>query len=314
MAEVIKPTPKKGKDFSQHLQDIKEASAKKESLWRERVEISVDTKGFPYFLLHPLSDLHLGHVGVDLDALASHLDFIDNTPVHTIWVGDLGDFFLPKAIPSGMLGDVATPSEQLEALTQLMQSYADKTLAVVNDPSHPGWVNKTTGLDVYELATRGLDIPLLNTGGIIELNINGIIYKLAVFHKIHSYNSSLNRLNAHHRIRELHTDVDVVIAGHRHIGAMEKSVHREGKPTFLQMGTFKINDQYGVREGMIPRPQVFFPTLFFDARRKNVEMIEDLSTAQEMIKALSLAYKQEGVGLLGVAKQNEKKRRTSAKR
>lgn len=307
MAEVLKPPPKSRKDFTQHLRDIKEASALKESRWRDHVKIEVDTKGFPYFILHPLSDLHLGHAGVDLDALASHLDFIDNTPVYTMWVGDLGDFFLPKAIPSGMLGDVITPAEQLEALTELLTSYASKSLAVVNDPSHPGWVNKTAGLDVYEIATRGIDIPLLNTGGIVELVVGSQTYRISVFHKIHSYNSSLNRLNAHHRIRELHTDVDCVIAGHRHIGAMEKSVHREDKPVFVQMGTFKVDDQYGVREGMIPRPQVFFPTLFFDSRRKNIEVIEDLQTAQEMIAALSLAHKQTAVALLDKSTTRKKR-------
>lgn len=307
MSEVIKPPMPVIRSLSERLTQISEAKALKESRWKDVIRIEVDTKGSPYFVLHPLSDLHLGHAGVDMGTLAKHLSFIKNENVHTVWVGDLGDFFLPKAIPSGMLGDVITPAEQLEALTELLKEYEKKSLGIVNDPSHPGWVNKTAGLDIYEIASRGLDIPLLNTGGILELVVGSQTYRIALFHKIHSYNSSLNRLNAHHRIRELHQDVDCVIAGHRHIGAIEKSVHREGKPMFVQMGTFKIDDQYGVREGMIPRPQVFFPTLFFDARKKNIEMIEDLSTAGEFVSAVSQYHRQVATGVVGIAKRTRRK-------
>lgn len=288
MAEVIRPKPIPEKPLSDLIDTYQQLIAlQKEGApqWKEKISVHIDTD-LPYFAFTPLSDIHLGHAGVDLEALSEYLAFIRTGMTKTFFAGDIVDNFSPVAIPEGMLGDPMVPQVQLEMMTRLFREYEPHTLGVVNTPSHDGWTRKKTGIDLLALAVKGTEIPLLKNGGVLDLSVNGQRYKIVIFHKIDKYNSSLNRLNAHHRVRELHTEADVVLSAHRHIGAMEKSVHREGKPYFVQLGTTKIDDSYGEVEGMFPRPQVFFPTLFFDTRKHNVEAIEDLEMARNFCEMM----------------------------
>jgi UDP-2,3-diacylglucosamine pyrophosphatase LpxH len=277
------------------------------TIWRESTSLHVDTGGYPYFYFHPLSDVHIGHQGVDHQALLEHLAFIKRMPVTTALVGDVADFFLPSKHPDGMLGDVITPDDQLVLWRRFMEEYKEKLLGVVQDPSHVDWARRQAGIEPYRWMTLDLEIPLLESGGHIDLTVNDQRYKIVMFHQVAKYNSSFNRTHSLKRMRELHVDdADVVIGGHVHIGAMEKAVHREGKPYFVQLGTFKTEDGFGTRGGYVPRPQVFFPTLVFDGRKHNVEAIEDLDAGEEFIHAMDAFYKTLAVGHLGYGKRKRR--------
>jgi len=301
MPEIIKPKPKEAVDFNRHLarlqalQDLREET----NLWQEKVDLHVDTQGFPYFMLLPLSDLHIGHQGVDMDELGHYLRYLKDYPVQTVLVGDLGDFFSPTKHPDGMLGDVITPDDQLLLLKRFMETYQDKILAVVQDPSHGDWVRQSSGIEPYRWITEDLNIPLLQSGGLLDLSVNNERYRISLYHAISKFNSSFNRTHAAKRSRELHRDCDMVISGHVHIGAMEKAVHREDTPYFVQLGTFKVNDGFGTRNGMFPKPQPFYPTLLFDGRRHNIEAIEDPDSAMEFINAMKAYQTTLAVGTHG---------------
>ena len=199
-----------------------------------------------------------------------------------------------------MLQDVLTPDDQLLLLRRFMQEFQEKILASVQDPSHTDWIRSRAGIEPHRWMTEDLDIPLLKSGSVMNLTVNDQRYKILLFHAIARFGSSFNRTHPHKRMLEMHRDADVVIAGHRHIGAMEKTVHRDEKmPSLVQLGTFKTKDEFGERYGMVPRPQVFFPTMFFDARRHNIEMIEDIQAAQEFLAASSHYARQMGVAYLG---------------
>ena len=171
-------------------------------------------------------------------------------------------------------------------MREFYKTYEGKILTITQDNSHPGWITQTTGLEPKRILTEGLDIPLLKNGGVINLYVNDVHYRGLLFHEIGQYKSSLNITNAHKRMLDMRLDADFVIAGHTHIGDMEKPVKREGKPYLVQLGTFKTEDDYGDLRGLSPKPQVFFPTLFFNGKRKNIEAIEDREDANEIIEAL----------------------------
>lgn len=291
------------RDFKRHmerLRQIQELRAET-ALWRDETSVHVDTRGMPYFCMMPLADLHIGHQGCDMEAVAEHLDFLKKHNVATVLVGDLGDFFSPTKHPDGMLGDVITPDDQLLLLRRFMQEYKDSILAVTQDSSHPDWVRQASGVEPYRWMTEDLGITLLNNGGILDLTVNNQQYTVALYHEIARYNSSFNRTHALKRMRELDRPADVVVGAHRHIGALEKAVHQEQKPLFVQLGTFKTRDSFGIRRGMVPTPQTFFPTLFFDGRKHNVEAVEDIEAAGEMIDALDARAKQIAVSYLGMS-------------
>jgi DNA polymerase II small subunit/DNA polymerase delta subunit B len=279
--------------FDRHFERIQELQAikKETSLWKDEITVNVDTGKLPYMPFRPLSDTHIGSAGVDMKELRKHLDDIKNSSLITAMVGDIGDFFGPMAHPEGMMGDVITPDDQLSALRRFFEEYQDKMMCTVQDPSHTDWIRQKAGIEPQRYLVENLQIPALKSGGLVRLIVNGIEYKILMFHQIGKFGSSLNITNAGKRMLDMAKDVDIVFSGHTHIGAMEKVVKRDGKPYIVQFGTFKTDDDFGTRKGLVPKPQVFFPTIFFGSKVKNIECIENRETAMDMMDALNRKYR-----------------------
>ena len=279
--EVTRPIIDDPLSFEEHLARVEQLQEiKKETgLWKEEMTVEVKTNGFPFFVMRPLSDMHMGAIGTDMTAIREHLGDIKKYPIYTPLVGDIGDFFGPFKHQSGMLGDVIDPDDQLSMLRRFYEEYKEKILCTVQDPSHTDWIRQATGIEPQRLLVEKLGITALVSGGLMRLKVNDQEYKILLFHAIGKFGSSLNLTNAGKRMIDMADDVDLVLSGHSHIGAMEKLVKRMRKATILQMGTFKTKDDFGRRLGLKPNPQVFFPTIFFDGRKHNIEMIEDRESA-----------------------------------
>ena len=285
---VEKPDAIKPISFAQHLSRIEAIRdlRKETALWKDEVEIKIDTGRMPYFFMRPLADMHLGGMGVDMEAVRSNLQDLRALPITTTLQGDLGNFFAPMKHPEGMMGDAVTPDDQLSMIRRFFEEYQDKILATVQDPSHTDWIRQLAGIEPQRYITENLQIPALKNGGVMHLNVNGIEYNGLLFHQIGQYKSSLNITNAGKRMLDMAGDADFVVSGHTHIGAMEKLVKRDKKPVIIQLGTFKTEDDFGTRLGLSPNPQVFFPTIVFGSKRKSIEVIEDREVAGDFIRAL----------------------------
>lgn len=278
---VTRPVIEDPLSFEEHLTRVEQLQEiKKETgLWKEEMTVEVQTNGFPFFVMRPLSDMHMGAIGTDMEAIRSHLGDIKKYPIYAPLVGDIGDFFGPFKHQSGMLGDVIDPDDQLTMLRRFYEEYKEKILCTVQDPSHTDWIRQATGIEPQRILVEKLGITALVSGGLMNLKVDQQTYKILFFHAIGKYSSSLNLTNAGKRMLDMADDVDLVLSGHTHIGAMEKLVKRMKKATIVQMGTFKTKDDFGRRLGLKPNPQVFFPTIFFDGRKHNIEMIEDRESA-----------------------------------
>jgi len=270
-------------DRLEQLQEIQKES----SLWKEEMTIEVETGKFPFFIFRPFSDMHMGAIGTDMKAIRSHLKDMEEYPVYTALLGDIGDFFNPMKHPEGMMGDAINPDDQLTLVRAFFKTYKDNIMCTVQDPSHMDWIRQVAGIEPQRYLVEDLGITALKNGGMMNLKVNDIEYKISLFHQIGKFNSSLNITNAQKRMLDMHEDADIVIAGHTHIGEVSKLVKRNKKAVVLQLGTFKTEDDFGTRKGLVPRPQVFFPTLFFDGRRKNIEFIEEREAATEWISTLA---------------------------
>jgi len=283
--QVIKPQSEGEISFDGELNRIKELRKQREALniWKEEATIQVDTGDLPYFFVMPLSDIHIGSEFVDYDELDRHLAALRDYPIYTILVGDLGDFFNPQKYPRGMMEDVVTPDTQLLVLRKFFEEYKDKILCGVTG-NHDDWLHHVAGIEPFRWISQDLNIPLLYSGGRLNLQVNGIDYRFLLYHGISNFNSSFNPTHAGKRMLELHHDADVVISGDKHRFGMEKLTHRDKKPYIIQLGTFKTKDPFGKRGyGRVPDPKVGYPVLFLSAGEKNVEAIEDLDTAQYFI-------------------------------
>jgi hypothetical protein len=277
------------------LQQLSEATRQKE-LWRDEVEIKVKTRGLPFMLL-PLSDLHIGSGGVDYQSLKKHLDFIKRNPVYTILVGDLADNFSPIKHPTAMKEDVVSPTDQWAVARSFFREYEDKILAVVSG-NHDEWTG-AVGIDIYRWLTEDLNIPLLKGGGLLRLNIDDAQFKVRLWHKIARLNSQFNYTHAGKQaLRLAGDDSDVIITGDKHLGGIEQTHIGDKKRTIVQLGTFKVEDSFGRSQGFVQRPKPFYPVLMFFPNTHNIEAVENLDQAEELIDGMVKYYKQKAVSLI----------------
>ncbi len=290
---IHKPLAPFKETFQDSLDRMKSIQELREPLqiWKDEVNVRVDTGKMPYFFLLPLSDLHLGSEYTDYTFVEKALKFSKDNHVQQAHFGDIGDFFSPKIIPEAMMDTVANPDEQMKAIRDFYEEYKNNILFSVSG-NHDDWVRKASGVEPYRWLTQDLNIPLLNSGGHVNLDVNGINYKILGYHAIGKFNSSFNLTHAGKRMLELQEDADVVISGHRHQFAMEKSQLRDKKVLVVQLGTTKTEDMFGKRSyGLGPKPQIGFPVLMFNGVTKNVEAIEDLTQAQDIIRGLKRNYR-----------------------
>jgi predicted phosphodiesterase len=283
------------------LQQLVETSRQKE-IWKDSIEIRVRTRGLP-FMLMPLSDLHIGAEGVDYQELKKHLDFIKENPVYTVLVGDLVDNFSPLKHPTAMKEDVMSPTDQWAIARSFFKEYEDKIIGVVSG-NHDEWTG-AVGIDIYRWLTEDLNIPLLKGGGSLRLNIDDQEFKIRLWHRIARLNSQFNYTHAGKQaLRLAGDDSDVIITGDKHLGGIEQTYIGNKKRTIVQLGTFKVEDSFGRSQGFVQHPRPLYPVLMFFPNAHNIEIIESIDQAEELISAVKRFYHQKAVSLIGLNKTN----------
>lgn len=282
------------------LSSLAEQSRKKE-LWRDEVEVRVKTRGLPFMLL-PLSDLHIGSNSVAYDTMGEYFRFLKNNPVYTVLVGDLADNFSPVKHPQAMKEDIVSPTDQWSVARAFFKEYEEKVLSVISG-NHDEWTG-AVGIDIYRWLTEDLNIPLLKGGGLLKLNIDGEEFKIRLWHRIARLNSQFNYTHAGKQaLRLAGDDSDVIITGDKHLGGFEQTHIGDKKRTIIQLGTFKVEDAYGRSQGFVQRPKPFFPILLFFPHTHNIEVIENIDQAEDIIQAMIKYYKQKSVALLGYGRK-----------
>lgn len=266
-------------------------------VWQSSAEVSWNTDR-PLQPILPLADLHLGHRGVNYEALKARLEWAKEFDAKLILLGDLIDGFTPSTIPSGMI-DQAPIQMQVNALKAFLSEYQDRILCNVSTPHHDGWVYQATGVDIQRVLTEDLNIPLIESGGELKIIVNGIPYDLSVFHKIGQYNSSLNLTNASKRVIDKHTDADFVLSGHVHKSSTEVLNIRGKRRGLVVVGTLKGGDKWGRRQGFVGGVDIDrFPIILLRTDRKDFEIIDSPETAGELLDGIQQMYRNIAQGLL----------------
>lgn len=304
--QVEKPSTKQLPDFKQTLaqmQQIQEIERNLE-LWQKELEIQFTVGGQPWLPIMALGDFHLGSFDTDMNSLSRHLDFARDHNVRIMLLGDLADMFLPGKIPEGAQADTSI-NMQLHLLRQFFIEYQDLILACVSDPSHVDWTRQIAGIDTYRWLTNDLNIPLLETGGLLKMGVNDQQYNWSLWHKVGQYNSSLNPTHVHKRVVDRHSadELDFVVTGHTHKGATEINKTIRGKKRGLvQLGTFKTlggQDKYA-RKGFVGGVNQHFPLFLLRADQHDFEIIDNLNSADMILDGLDLYNQQYAQGMLGL--------------
>lgn len=295
--KILLPDTKSSASWSNYLEELKQR--KKENLWKDKVEVKVETTSIPYLLFCPLSDIHLGSSGTNYEALEDYVRLIRDYGVTTVLLGDLGDFFMPTKIPEGMLGQNLSVEEQVLMIKSFLEEIKDGLLAVVSG-NHDDRFYQATGFDIYSYLTSDLNIPLLSSGGILNLKVDNQDYNLRLFHKIARLNSQFNYTHAGKQALRLGgiDDLDMIISGDKHLGSVETTTYGKRKVVIAQLGTFKEDDSWAKSQGFVQSPQVFFPVFALDGRQKNIEYFVNPTSALEFYQTMEQFAKLKSVGLL----------------
>lgn len=305
LPRVTVPRADKSIDWAREMSRYKSLKSEKQDfeLWQKDLEVKVDTKGVGHFAVCFLTDIHLGAQGTDYDSLNKYRSAIIENPIYTVLLGDLADFFNPKILAHAMMGDVENPDEQMESVSAFLGGgFAEKTLGAVNG-NHEQFATNSAGIDPMRWINKNFNIPLLQAGSVLTLKVDDEEYRIGMWHKLARYNSSLNMTHAGKQAMRMSTDnLDMVVSGDKHMGAMEEFVHKDRVGYVTQLGTFKTSDPWGREMGMTPPPQVFFPVFFFDGSKHEITPVRDLDTGVGIFQAFQEMSKKKGIAALGMAK------------
>lgn len=219
-----------------------------------------------------MSDVHLGSSHTDYDAFFGDLKTIaENPQIYLMKGGDWCDKFIPSFRDANASAWQLQPPEiQLRIVEELMKRLRGTLVAVIGG-NHDRMDSKKTGISTEYFIHRNLKVPYLPEGGLVEITIGEVKYKILWKHD-YRFNSAINLFNAHHRLLEqLAPDVDVVVTEHQHNPGME-SIEKfdfDQKRTVISVrtGSYKLDDPYsmGYFKAGRPGPQTI---IFWPDRRK----------------------------------------------
>lgn len=217
---------------------------------KEFAEVRIDSEAPIGIVLS--SDWHLGSKGVDYNLFQKHMNMVKDEP--NAYLAALSNTIDGYIWPDGIWSEVAHLEEQVEIAKTFGKEWKDKMLAVVGSRCHD-WTKARGGISPQEIAFReNVDsgMPFFKNGGVLEVDLNGNKYDIAMLHKSR-FHSSLNVTNPNKRVHDLRYPADIVAIAHHHVASIEDTYRYEGKyqKEFLAVrtGTYKIDDDYGQSEG-----------------------------------------------------------------
>lgn len=214
------------------------------------------------------SDWHIGSPATDYALLKAHIDAVKaRKEVYVCLGGDGWDGFLPSFKNSGAVAaQLVSPQLQMLAYKQALIELRAKIISICGG-NHNDMLVKKTGVDANRFVLDGMEFPYLPNGGLIRLTVGKVEYKIVQKHHWR-FNSSLNKFNTHHRIRDLlYSAADIVVTEHEHNPGIEtewvEEFDQKRQIVNVRTGAYKIGDAFSRRlwKDGVPGPEcmVLFP-------------------------------------------------------
>jgi len=263
-----------------------------------------------------LADLHVGSLAAGLNPLMDLVSYILANP--NVVVVDLGDSV--EGIKAEYLDTNRTAidlQQQIDLIRSLVYEPLAKEgriLAMVSDYwGHPGWAQDLTTQNPWVAMTSGLDIPLIQNGG--ELNIrfaNGRMVKQRIWHNPPATSTvdPVSGLRDEALTTSESSRADIYSSGHIHRMAVGEEEYAGGKTKviYISSGTLKgsndeaARDKFGVKLGKRPSDPlvqgvIIEPKTRGKARDGKSYPFATLTQGQTAFHALNLLNRAEAVGI-----------------
>jgi hypothetical protein len=207
------------------------------------VDINTD---YRYIVIKPLSDMHLGDIGVEYERLVDFTDSLLAIPyLYTCLLGDETDNFVSFKNQLPVVTQMLSPEEQNEFLESWLNEIKPRLL-FSSWGNHMEFSERSAGVNpVKHILNR--NVVYFNGIGYCTIRVNGIDYKFVSTH-ITRYNSSFNKTHGLKQLmRKDAPDASIFLSGHIHDPAYEWSYERGEFRLFMVLGTLKARDSYSQR-------------------------------------------------------------------
>ena len=303
----IRTAPFKNRKDARDLCDAFKAAAVREktSIRQSTTEASIDTD--QPIALSFISDVHLGSPHTNYEAFFADVDTIAGDPrLYLMKGGDWCDKFM------GQFKDKMAPANALQPpqiqllVTERLMKHLGKAIVAICGGNHDNMDSRQTGISTEYFIHRDLQIPVLPQGGLVELNVGGVVYKILWKHN-YRFNSSLNQFNAHHRMLEtLAPDADVVVMEHEHNPGCESiekyDLGQQRTVVNIRTGTYKESDPFSMQYFKAgqrgPQTIILWPKekkiLALHGRDALTDAVTYLNGVREYPKKVSNAKKEKG--------------------
>jgi len=276
--------------YKEIINNIKNAQSayKKSSKSNKTATISIKTKS-DIIILQPLSDIHIGAMGTNYELIEQYTDLLNAIPnLYTCFIGDLCDNFVNFKSVSAMHGQLIPPATQARVLEEWLMDINHKILFSTWS-NHDQMEENKTGYNTIKRILQDKTL-YLNTIAKAEIFINDILYKVGVTHKTRYWSS----FNTTHGLKQLSRkdlpNLDIYIAGDRHVPAFECAYEQGMKQTYIQLGTFKEEDSWSNQYFSISTSTAM-PCLTLDTRTHNVTVFWSIEEAIQFCNGVTLNNK-----------------------
>lgn len=275
--------------FLKEAQQInKEAKVgQKEATWL----IEAEYPNLPVIILLA-SDIHYGSMGVNYKLLDRHLKIVENTPnIYACFNGDQIDNFSPTVIPDGMLNNPISPQMQAQVFMERLSELDRKSkIGLLAHGNHDDWI-RAAGYDFYQTFMREFEAPVFDEGGILNMVVGGVNYRMAVNHQFWG-KSKINATNQPKRMIEYMGggNVDIGWVGHTHQASYEHFNKGPKELIAVVSGTYKQDDAWGKKKGIDSHAGMPGIALMLWPYEKRMEAFKDIEVAQDFMIAMITEY------------------------
>lgn len=231
------------------------------------------------------ADWHIGGQGIDYKTLDRDIDLMNSCPwLYAFLGGDACENWVLDWITEAQKMQSANVQQQWAVFRYLLERILPSVICV-GDGNHPAWTRQVAGIDPTWQAMKDLGAVYTKEGGLLNLRVGNIAYKIYRKHRPRFYSS----YNPGHAVQQMwrfgECDFDVGVAEHHHepnIGTF--NAHNE-KKIWVRTGTYMVYDEYSRSKGFYgASPET--PVVIFYPDRKEYLPILGLQEAIDYLNNL----------------------------
>ena len=276
-------------DYSQVWDSIQDFQGALEEKSIEQNLVNIRIKTNKWIGVAFQGDLHIGNMATDYKTMRKHGAMIAKTDdLYLILNGDYCDNYIPSSHVAGMFEALFPPAIQKNLAKDYIQMLKSKVLALISG-CHDLWGMKAADFDLTEYLAKHGEAAYLGNGGIINLTVGKVTYKLSMRHK-YRFNSADNPTSTVKKMFEKSGGFDVGVISHNHIACIEECT-KEGldgnlKRLFIRAGTYKVHDKYGSEMGF-GKSDISVPVVLFSPDRRDIRGFQSLEEGIQFLAYLN---------------------------